>query len=117
MADKTDRQTAQKQKCTYCEFDGIVHNPYYDVQGESPLIPCERCVLPDCKCGGVAPYYIFEDGKISDCPCRSVRMRIERIKNIYNRSGIDRYFKWKFLGNYDANRSRMASEAKNAATK
>ena len=101
-------------KCTFCEYNGIVYNPFY-IQGENPLIPCEKCIAPYCKCNGVEPYYYHEDNQIKDCPCRAVRLRIVKIESIYNNSGIDKYFRWKFFGDYDAKRSKMANEAKKYA--
>jgi DNA replication protein DnaC len=101
-------------KCTFCEYNGIVYNPFY-IKGENPLIPCEKCVTPHCKCNGVEPYYYHEDNQIKDCPCRSARLRIIKIESIYRNSGIDKYFRWKFFGDYDAKRNKMSNEAKNYA--
>jgi len=113
----TDRAAGKGEvkKCSYCEFNGIVHHAHYLELGEEPLLPCPRCVIPGCRCGGQEPYYYIDNGKIQDCSCREARMRIEKIKKIYNRSGIDRKFQWKFLGDFDASRNRLGNEAKNAA--
>lgn len=109
------QQPKDTKSCPYCEYTGIVHPDHFMELGEDPLSPCPRCVMPLCKCGGQEPYFYREGGKILDCHCRPTRMKIERIKKIYNRSGIDRKFQWKYLGDYDATRSKMANDAKNAA--
>lgn len=100
--------------CQYCERTGVIHEPYFDELGELPLHVCPKCVEPKCKCGGKAPYYFFENGEIKDCLCRDSRLRIERINRIYESSGIDKKYRWRFINNFEAN-SKLASEAKTEA--
>jgi DNA replication protein DnaC len=106
--------TKNNEKCSYCEYDGIVYNSNYLELGEEPLQPCPRCVVPSCRCGKKEPYYYIEDGEIKDCSCRDVMIRIQRIKKIYGRSGIEKKFRWKFLGDF-ITKSKQANEAKMAA--
>ncbi|MGQ9843822.1 MAG: hypothetical protein ACUVRK_09675 [Spirochaetota bacterium] len=100
--------------CSYCEHTGIVRNPNFEEIGQEPLVPCPRCVLTKCECGGQTPYYIEKDQTISDCYCREVRMKINRIKTIYSHSGIEKKYQWRFFNAFEAN-SKLASNAKNVA--
>lgn len=99
------------EKCSYCEYNGIVYKPFFQEQGEEPLQPCPRCAAAHCRCGGIEPYYYMEDGKIKDCACRDVRIRIQKIKNIYGRSGIEKKFRWKFMGDFDI-KNKLSNDAK-----
>lgn len=100
--------------CSFCDHTGIVRNPYFQEVGESPLSPCPKCVMSRCSCGGERPYYYFEDDAVRDCSCRATRMKIDRIVEIYERSGIDRKYRWRFFGSFES-LHKMAAEAKNAA--
>jgi len=82
--------------------------------GEVPLSPCPECVIPECKCGGKEPYYYYENDQIRSCFCREVRVKIDRINRIYNKAGIDKKFRWKRFGDYEA-RNKLANDAKIAA--
>lgn len=104
----------QSRYCQYCEKTGVIHEPYFDELGELPLHVCPKCVEPKCKCGGKDPYYYFENGEIKNCPCRDSRLKIERINRIYETSGIDKKYRWRFINNFEAN-SKLASEAKTEA--
>jgi DNA replication protein DnaC len=81
--------------------------------GEAPLTPCPKCVNKDCKCGGENPYYYY-DGGIRECACRAIRMKIDRINMIYERSGIDLKFRWRFISQYES-RNKLTETAKSAA--
>lgn len=100
--------------CSFCEFSGIVRNPHYLDLGEEPLAPCPKCVLTHCECGGEDPWFMVKDGKIVDCACRDIRMKIERIKAIYKRSGIDKKYQWKFFDAFEST-NNLTSKAKNMA--
>ena len=107
--------TNNNEKCLYCEYNGIIYNSSSRDLGEEPIQPCPRCIIPFCRCGGESPYYYMDDGKIMDCPCRNVRIRIERIKQIYDNSGIEKKFLWKFLGDFETKNNKLANDAKMAA--
>ncbi len=100
--------------CINCDFTGIIRNPHYEQLGTEPLSPCPRCVSPICKCGGVSPYYYYENEKVLQCPCRETGLKIQRIKNIYSKSGIDKKYQWKFISNYEI-LSKITEQAKTAA--
>jgi len=100
--------------CSHCDHTGIVHVRGFEVLGEVPLKPCPRCVETQCGCGGEAPFFQVIDSKMIDCPCRETRMRINRIHSIYQRSGIDKHFRWKFFMDYEA-RDKMSNDAKKLA--
>jgi len=100
--------------CPHCDFTGIVRVKGFDILGELPLKPCPRCVENRCVCNGEEPYFKVVNGQIEDCDCRATRMRINRILSIYNRSGIDKHFRWKFFMDYEA-RDKMSNEAKKHA--
>ncbi|HDP81065.1 MAG TPA: cell division protein ZapE [Spirochaetes bacterium] len=100
--------------CSFCDYTGIVRNPYFKEMGDVPLSPCPKCVQAHCVCGGVDPYYYFENDEIKDCHCREIRMKIDRINAIYQNSGIDRKYRWRFFDTYDSI-SKMSSDAKSAA--
>ncbi len=106
----------KKKFCTFCDHTGIVIQPHFEELGENPLIPCPRCVLKNCKCGGDPPYYYFDRkaGRVEDCSCRETRVKIERSMNIYARSGINKKYRWKFLSHYESV-NKTASEAKSFA--
>ena len=100
--------------CSFCEHTGIIHEEHFEHFGEVPLKPCPKCVANRCKCGGESPYYYSENQRVVDCFCREVRMKIDRIIKIYYKSGIEKKFLWKFLGDYNSV-TKAASDAKNAA--
>lgn len=104
----------QGKYCSFCDYTGIIRNPKAYVMGEEPLFPCEKCVLSNCKCGGVEPYFYSEDGEIKECPCHSVRMRIVKINSIYHESGIDKKYKWQFINEFNCI-NKHAEVAKNSA--
>jgi DNA replication protein DnaC len=100
--------------CDYCENTGIIHNPHFSELGENAVVPCPKCVLSKCTCGGEDPYYIFKDDKIAECFCRETRMKIIKINMNYNSSGIYKKFQWKRLNDFKS-LSKQAEEAKNSA--
>lgn len=103
------------QFCPYCDHSGIIFNPSFEVMGENALTPCPKCVVPRCKCGGEEPYYYSDGDNISPCFCRETRLKIDRIIDIYNSSGIEsRKYKWKTINDFKVE-NKLASEAKNAA--
>ncbi len=108
-------KTREKSKyCIHCDRNGIIHNPHFEELAEVPLSPCPECVLKKCRCGGEDPYYIFQDGNITDCFCRESRMRINRINAIYKRAGIEKKYRWKRLGDFKP-ANKLSNEAKNYA--
>ncbi len=111
----TEKPSAGKKSlfCSFCDRTGIVYNPE-SVLGEEPLIPCPKCVLPSCRCGGISPYYYMENGHIKDCSCRTVRLRIDRIKELYQNSGIEKKFRWRFIGDFRS-LNQSAAAARSAA--
>ncbi len=100
--------------CDYCEQTGIIHDPHFMVNGESPLSPCPKCVIPKCVCGGESPYYFIKDRQMMECHCRESRMRIDRVKKIYKTSNIEKKYQWKFFNDFEI-RNDFAKKAKNAA--
>lgn len=100
--------------CPYCDYTGIIHNQGFELTGENALNPCPQCVIPACKCNGEEPYYYYDGENIQSCSCRDVRMKIDRIINIYYSSGIDKKFRWKSFKDFEAG-NKLASAAKNAA--
>jgi len=110
----TEKPAVKVKECQHCEYNGIVYNAHFKELGEAPLSPCPRCVLPKCKCGGVDPYYYYENEEIRDCSCRETRMKINTINSIYRRSGIDAHFMWKFFNDFKV-KNNLADKAKKAA--
>jgi len=108
------KSPANTKYCSYCDKTGIVHNPYFKELGETPLNPCPKCVISKCKCGNQEPYYYYDGSEIKECFCREINMKIDRIKKIYNRSGIDIKYQWKFLNDFESI-NKQSSDAKNAA--
>lgn len=103
-----------KTFCSYCEHRGMITSGEAHKEGENPLIVCPKCVQSECKCGGAEPYY-YTDGKdIIECPCRSVRMRIDRIHVLYDEAGIDRKYRWHFINEFNCSTEKERG-AKNAA--
>ncbi len=100
--------------CIHCDKTGIIHNPHFEELNEVPLSPCPKCVLTKCSCGGEDPFYTFKDGQVYDCFCRETRTRINRINSIYDRSGIEKKYRWKRLGDFKPV-TKLVSEAKNYA--
>jgi DNA replication protein DnaC len=112
---KPEAQTAPKQKyCSYCENTGIVFNIHFAELEENALTPCPKCVITKCKCGGEEPYYHFNNGRISECFCREIRMKIQRINYIYAFSGINRKYQWKRIADFKPVNNQIA-EVKTAA--
>lgn len=99
--------------CFSCDFTGIIHDPYFEQLGTEPLAPCPKCVKTQCKCGGIPPYYYSSNGKILQCTCRETGLKIQKIKNIYSKSGIDRKYRWKFINNYEVI-NKVTEHAKSA---
>lgn len=85
-----------------------------DHSGGPPLVPCPKCVAVKCKCGAEDPYYYSDGDTITECFCRPVRMRIDRIVTIYNRSGIDKKYRWKFINNFESLNKNTADAKKYA---
>ncbi|MDY6933819.1 MAG: AFG1/ZapE family ATPase [Spirochaetota bacterium] len=105
---------AKRKYCSFCDYTGIVRNPYYQEMGEVPLSPCPKCLLWECSCGGESPYYYYNNDTILECCCREIRMKIDRINDTYSRSGIDRKYRWRFITNYEST-NKTTEEAKSAA--
>lgn len=103
-----------KKYCTYCNHTGIIKNADAYVLGNSPLEVCPKCVAPNCKCGGEEPYFYPGDDKIEMCICREPRLAIQKITNLYNQSGIDKKYKWRFLNEFQV-RGKKDETAKKAA--
>ncbi len=110
---KVQKNIKKEIYCEFCEHTGIIHTPYHEQIGEVPLSPCPRCVLTKCRCSGIDPYYYFDNG-IKDCYCRDIRMKIDTINDIYNRSGIDKKYRWRFISGYES-RSKSGEKAKSLA--
>lgn len=102
--------------CSYCEFTGIIKNPDAYITGSDPLSPCPNCVLKDCSCGGQSPYLYIRGGQVSECSCKPVRMRIEKINRIIVDSDIDKKYRWRFLSEFNV-ASPAENRAKSAAYK
>ncbi len=100
--------------CSYCDHTGIVHNTHFEKLGENALSPCPKCVAAKCQCGGEEPYYFYRNGRIEECSCREIRMKIDKIIRIYNRSGLNKKYQWKRLNDFKSV-SKQAESAKNAA--
>jgi len=81
--------------CDFCDRSGIVFNKHFGELGQNALVPCPKCVVPKCRCGGEEPYYYYENGLIKSCACRETMMKIGRILEIYANSGIDKHYRWK----------------------
>ncbi|MFW5808586.1 MAG: ATP-binding protein, partial [Spirochaetota bacterium] len=100
--------------CSFCEYTGIIKNPDAYILGKEPLSPCPKCVLETCTCGGVSPYLYIDGGRVSECACKPVRTRIERINRLINDSEIDRKYRWRFLSEFNVitpseNRAKAAA--------
>ncbi|MFH0974304.1 MAG: AFG1/ZapE family ATPase [Spirochaetota bacterium] len=108
------RTNIKSNFCFSCDFTGIVHDPHFEQLGMEPIMPCPKCVVSNCKCGGVPPYYFSENGKIIQCTCRDINLKIQKIKSIYSKSGIDKKYKWKFINNYEV-LNRITEQVKSAA--
>jgi DNA replication protein DnaC len=105
----------KKKYCEFCDHSGIVHNRHFQEEGEAPLAPCPKCVLPQCKCGGEPPYYYSENGSIVDCYCRETRIHIETINRLYKDSRIDKKYQWKLLNDFRTDTSSAAKTVWSAA--
>ncbi len=108
-----DNRNTVKEFCPFCDHAGFIRNPYYRETGEDPLTPCPRCVTVNCKCGGEDPYFYYDNG-IRECPCRKVRMKIDRIKIIYERAGLDLKYRWRFISEFES-RNKLTEGAKSIA--
>ncbi|MFC1670058.1 ATP-binding protein [Spirochaetota bacterium] len=108
------KKEIKSEFCSFCDNTGVIHDSHFNEMGEAPLSPCPRCVEPKCVCSGEEPYYYFKGEEIEVCFCRQVRMKINRINNIYKRSGIDKKYRWKFFSDFEV-KNEMASKAKKAA--
>ncbi|MCL2154663.1 MAG: ATP-binding protein [Leptospirales bacterium] len=104
----------KKDFCSYCDYTGIIYNHGSEILGENVLVPCPKCVIPLCKCNNEDPYYIFENENIVPCPCRYIRMKIDKILAIYYSAGIGKYFRWKTWSDFKPE-SDLAHKAYSAA--
>lgn len=104
----------KKEFCSYCDKTGIIHDPINEKTVGDPILPCPKCVLPVCRCGGEDPYYYELDGRVVECECREVRLRIERIHRLYKTSGIDKKYQWRFMNSFESV-NKLSQEAKKAA--
>jgi DNA replication protein DnaC len=104
----------KKPFCPYCEHTGIVRNSGASLTGEEPVVICPKCVEPQCKCNGKEPYYYAHEGRVHECSCRGLRIKIDRINALYTSSGIDRKYRWRFLNEFNCV-TKQAQTAKNLA--
>lgn len=105
---------SNKTFCTYCNHSGIIKNTDAYVMGKEPLSICPKCVKTNCKCSGEEPYFYSENNAIKECFCRPVRLKISKINKIYNDSGIDKKYRWRFLNEFHI-RNKNDEKAKKAA--
>jgi DNA replication protein DnaC len=113
MRTKQKEAKPEQKHCSFCDFTGVIRNPYFEQAGGLPLTPCPKCVQNRCTCGGEEPYYYYDNG-IKDCYCRPTRMKIDRIREVYARSGIDKKYRWRFINEYES-RNKLGEAAKSAA--
>ena len=113
MRTKQQQAKPEQKHCSFCDFTGVIRNPYFEQAGGLPLTPCPKCVQNRCTCGGEDPYYYYDNG-IRECYCRETRMKIDRIREVYAHSGIDRKYRWRFINEYES-RNKLGEAAKSAA--
>ncbi len=116
MNNKTTKPELKKKPgyCSYCDHTGIVRDPHHEELGREPLSPCPKCMTPQCKCGGLPPFYYSDNGDVKQCSCREIGMKIEKINSVYAKSGIDKKYRWKFINNFRTI-DKMSEKAKTAA--
>jgi DNA replication protein DnaC len=108
------KNTGKLEFCSFCEHRGIIRNPESYMLGHDPMTPCPECVQKVCKCNGEEPYYFNDNGFMKECRCRPVRLRIDRIHQIYKTSGIEKKYLWRFINEFNC-KSEHDKQAKNIA--
>jgi DNA replication protein DnaC len=93
---------AVRKYCQFCEFTGTVHDSGAYITGEELLHLCPKCSGLQCKCGAKPPYYYAEEGRIVECPVRGLHIKIDRIKSLYQNSGIDKKYVWRFINEFNS---------------
>lgn len=105
-------QKKAKPYCMHCEHTGLVHNQGAYLTGEAPISVCPKCIGPLCKCGGKEPYFYTDGTHIIECPCRELRLRILKVNALYQKSGIDKKYQWRFINEFNS----ITAQAQNAKT-
>lgn len=84
--------------CPHCLSLGIIYDPQGGGWDTGALKLCQ-CVDEKTLCDGKPPYEYFdvEKNAVIPCPSRNTRIALEKIRNIYSRSGIPPRYRWKFL--------------------
>lgn len=89
------------KKCKKCGGSGIIYDRNIEAGSVGELKLCE-CVEKQCSCNGLEPYQIFDDKGNQDwCPCRTVRMKLARVKKAFKESQIPRKYMWKFVEDFE----------------
>jgi len=105
---------AKKPYCPYCDHRGIVRDSGAYMTGEEPIVVCPKCVAPGCKCGGKSPYFYVDNGTVKECPCRSIRIKIDTIGVLYGKSGIDKKYRWRFINEFNSVNKHAENAKKHA---
>jgi DNA replication protein DnaC len=100
--EKQDTKKKTRPYCQYCEYTGTVHNSGAFITGDEPIFLCPKCSAVKCLCGGREPFYYAHEGRIMECPVRDLHVKIDKVKSIYNRSGIDKKFLWRFINEFNS---------------
>ena len=87
-------------RCKICGGSGIKYDRNIEAGSSGELKICE-CVEKQCSCNGLEPYQVFDDkGNQGWCSCRSVRMKLARVKKAFRESQIPRKYQWKFVEDF-----------------
>ncbi len=100
--------------CSFCDHRGIICNTDAYLTGSDPLLPCPKCVLDKCKCGGKEPFYYIENNVVKECYCRPVRIKILRINYLYKTCGIEKKFLWRFISDFQCKTQKDNTAKKEA---
>lgn len=88
--------------CSICNGDGIYYDDHVS-QGSHGQLKCCLCKV-DCFCGGRYPYRYWDDDHNNRwCPCWSLRQRLRRVNQLFDDTGLDESYRWKFFDDLSPN--------------
>jgi len=82
--------------CSRCHDVGVIFDPD-SAAGRTGSLELCRCVLDQCRCGGRAPFFYFdEESRSQECPCRWYRQRLRVTTSNLRAAQLPAKFRFKF---------------------
>ena len=88
--------------CDVCHGLGVIFDPFGGGSRNGAFCICE-CLKSECRCGGEAPYEVYDEQRNCLVPCvdRGARIAVGKLERLSERSGIPSRFRHKFITSVD----------------